>query len=364
MISTSAHSLSRAPVEAQLLCRCATVEPTPSAVEAITHLSGTVVDWDRFVDLARRHRLLPLVYWTLTRTAPEALPQTLSHRLKSHLTRNTQRNLQLLGELKRILEQCDAEKLRVVPFKGLALASGIYGNMALREAGDLDLLVRRSDMPAVIELLRRLGYEADPPMDAGREKSELNSKYCYHLGFTESRSSIVVEPHWGLMPRFYSPRLDDWTAGLWDRLETQDIFGVPAAAVAAHDLPILLTVHASRHLWGQLNWVCDLAELIRRRPELEWQKTVQSAEAIGQGRVLRVGLHLTADLLGAEMPAAIADAVRGDRSAARLARRAAQWLLSGQDAGDFSRTRFIIRSMDLPADRFSWVWHHLLAMLR
>jgi hypothetical protein len=350
--------------EARLLCRCATTEPSPAAVEEIHRLVAADVDWIEFVGRADRHKLLSLAYWTLSRAAPDALPPTLSHRLKLHLGRNTQRNLQLLAELKRILAECAAEKLGVVPFKGLALASSLYGNMALREAGDLDLLVRRGEMPAVIALLRRMGYESDSPMNAAKEHSVLNSKYCYHLGFTHASSGIVVEPHWGIMPRFYSPRLDHWTRGVWDRLQTQDIFGVAAPTVAVDDLPILLTVHAGRHLWGQLNWVCDLAELIRNRPDLDWQRTMKSADAIGQGRVLRVGLHLAANLVGAEIPASIADPVHRDRGAARLAHRAGKWLLSGADAGDFSRTRFIIRSMELPADRVSWIWHHLLGILR
>lgn len=67
-----------------------------------------------------------------------------------------------------ILKAAKKRKLHPVVFKGLAFERCIYGDIARRDAGDLDLLVRKEEVPAVHKLLLSLGYRQQTgPSSAG-----------------------------------------------------------------------------------------------------------------------------------------------------------------------------------------------------
>ncbi|MCA2963198.1 MAG: nucleotidyltransferase family protein [Acidobacteriaceae bacterium] len=68
-----------------------------------------------------------------------------------------------------------------------------YGDILLRHAGDLDLVIHPADLPRVRLLLENLGYaaKAAAPRPGG-----------YHLGFRCASSGVTAELHWA----FTSPR--------------------------------------------------------------------------------------------------------------------------------------------------------------
>jgi hypothetical protein len=343
------------------LALCARTAASSTETESIRGLVDQAIDWKRFAALARRHKVMPLVFWTLSRTCRDAVPPAVLDELQSHFRRNTQLNLWLAAELKRLMTEISAAGIAAVPFKGLALSAAFYGNVALREAGDIDLLVRRADMPAVGSILRRLRYVPDAPRSEADDQALLDSPACYHLVFKHPDTGITVEPHWGLMPRFYSAALDDFVSDCWNRLTTQDLLGTAIPAVADEDLPLLLAVHAGKHLWEQLNWLCDLNELARSRANLDWNRALLTARATGHTRALALGLTLAADILQAPIPAQILERAGADRATRRLESDVRSWLFRDDTTpgpGTFARHSFFLRSMDRQRDRLAWAWHH------
>jgi hypothetical protein len=61
-----------------------------------------------------------------------------------------------------------------------------------------------------------------------------------------------------------------------------------------------------------------VAALISRQ-SLDWDRALAVAREVGADRILRLGLRLPADLLGANLPPQIETRVRADRTAAKLA---------------------------------------------
>ena len=49
-------------------------------------------------------------------------------------------------------------------------------------------------------------------------------------------------------------------------------------------------------------WLCDIAELIRKHPDLDWDKVCHTAKSMGMTRNLSVGLWLAHSLLDAPIP--------------------------------------------------------------
>jgi hypothetical protein len=86
----------------------------------------------------------------------------------------------------------------------------------------------------------------------------------------------------------------------------------------AEDLFLVLCVHAAKHVWGRLIWLCDLARMMVR-PQLDWAWIAEQARKLGIVRIVRVSLLLTSRLLHVEIPAAADLKVGTDPEADSLA---------------------------------------------
>ncbi|NJN18389.1 MAG: nucleotidyltransferase family protein [Oscillochloris sp.] len=127
----------RATTEQQVLLAAlrAALNPAVPAVPA-----PQAIDWDSLLSLAERHRVLPLLVAGLL-----DVPALLRDRARAEALRS----MMLAGELRHILSLLKQAGVTAIPYKGPALALQIYGNAALRQGGDLDLLIAPRDlMPA------------------------------------------------------------------------------------------------------------------------------------------------------------------------------------------------------------------------
>jgi hypothetical protein len=67
-------------------------------------------------------------------------------------------------------------------------------------------------------------------------------------------------------------------------------------------LLLVLSIHGSKHGWSQLKWICDVAELIRSEPSMQWDKVFANARYLRCRRMVLLGLLLAESLLGAKLP--------------------------------------------------------------
>jgi hypothetical protein len=72
---------------------------------------------------------------------------------------------------------------------------------------------------------------------------------------------------------------------------------------AKEELILYLCVHGVKHCWERLGWLCDLAAVLRRNPDIAWDRLLSGCRAQGNERILLLGLALAAELLGAQLPA-------------------------------------------------------------
>lgn len=68
------------------------------------------------------------------------------------------------------------------------------------------------------------------------------------------------------------------------------------------DLLLILCVHGAKHYWARLNWICDIAELIRGHQGIHWERVMEQAVRLRSERILFLGLLLAGNLLGAALP--------------------------------------------------------------
>ena len=313
------------------------------STSAPTHPIPLPLDWERLLDLARRHRVVPLLYRNLKRIGSPPVPTDVLKRLHGESRANAARNLRLAVELLRLLEVLQSDGIAAIPFKGIALAEAVYGDLSLRDCGDLDLLVRRDDVVRAADRLITLGFRPVFPTSTAREQRYLTAltgsrrdtylrQHCEHH-FVDEPGEMNVDLHWDVALREFAVRLD--VEGMWQRAGCGRIAGRPVRSLAAEDLLLVLCINGAKECWQRLQRVCDVAELLHHCPQLDWDQAFQVARRAGAMRMLLIGLRLAADGLDAPLPQNAIELMRRDNRLGPLTKQIVSQLLN--DARD-SRT--------------------------
>ena len=286
--------------EARLLLRCARVDLAPEDREEIAALCRAKLDWQTVRTLADRHGLAALLQRHLGDRTTEEVPREMLAALWAHRERLERRNVAMAAELVRVCRLLAIAGVRAVPYKGPSLALAAYSDLALREFGDLDLLVPAADALAAKEALVASGYRPEFHLSPTLERSLVRSRRHYELPLRDDTRKVLVELHWRADPDIDALPLGDgnWWNGL-DRVRLPD-GEVPA--LVPEDLLLVLCLHGTKHSWSSLGWLVDVAELVRHEHRLDWEKIVEKARVLGCRRKLAVGLRLANRLLEAPVP--------------------------------------------------------------
>jgi Uncharacterised nucleotidyltransferase len=255
------------------------------------------LDWEFLLELADQHGLTPLFFWN-TQSFRNAMPAPFLARLRSHYEANARKSLLLCNILAEVQELLRGENIACMVLKGPAVALGIYGDIALREFSDLDLLVRQSDILRAKEILVTSGFEPAVRLSPAQERLCLrwDNEFPFHRGPHQN----LIELQWRIAPFFYAVDFD--LDAQFERAIPINLGKAGCRTLCPEDLLVVLCVHAAKHAWGRLAWLCDIAWLLRTQ-NLDWTQVRQQAERLGLERILLVTLALTRDFYGSNLPA-------------------------------------------------------------
>jgi hypothetical protein len=354
--------------EAKLLLYCARTQVEAANVEKVIQLLQKFnLDWGDLIKLTIRHNLAPLFYRSLDAIAPAAIPEPARAEFKKQIQKNVQGNLFLTKELRLLLSRFDQHGIPAIPYKGPVLVSAVYANLSLRPFNDLDVLVHERDVLQAMDLLLSCGYQLIRPRivaEAGKKLQPLlvgqlieNSPWAYQLVFWNPEGQGVVELHWRITPKYIFPNNPEQ---LWENLKQVDLGGVTILSFSPENLLWFLCVHATKHQWKRLSWLCDIAELIRAFPHLNWEQVAAQAVRLGVERRLYLGLFLANRLLEAPLPKAIETKIHTTPHVKALAQQVVQRVFEGAEQPVrfpyLERFAFQLKAMDRMVDRGRYLW--------
>lgn len=305
------------------------------AASQLGALRPSEIDWSTLLDLARTHRVLPLLATELPKHID--LPLDVADELSDHLRANARRILSLTGHLSQLLSLLAANDIPAVPFKGPVLASQLYGSLACRESGDLDVLVPRGQALRARRLLVSRGYLPVFPtstfeqtqslrkLEGDAERRYVESHAEHHLvRETPGGELINVDLHWSIaLTEFGLPIAP---ASLWTDLREHPLAGRTVRTFSPEQLLVILCVNGAKDCWRRLDRVCDVAELLHKHPHLDWNSVQRHARRWRCDRILGLGLRLASDLLHAPLPVEIDRTVSVDPTVHRLSETISHWL--------------------------------------
>ena len=285
-----------------------------ATAERLRQLLEYDLDWKYLVATAHHHCLIPLLYFHLNAVVPSSVPAYAMARLRGDNYKNTKASLFHTAELLKVLECLEENGIQAIPFKGPTLALQAYGDVGLRQFGDLDVLVRKQDVLRVRELLISRGFKSTPELTNAQQAALLRFGCAWNF---ENEQGVVLDVHWRFVEQLFAFEID--VNGLWDRLEPIAIGGKQLRTLSSEDLLLILCLHGFTHFWERLGWICDVASLIDSRKDMNWQLVLENANTLGARGILSLGLFLAEDFLGAPIPREVSQALPPDPKVKKLA---------------------------------------------
>ncbi|MEM8676174.1 MAG: nucleotidyltransferase family protein [Cyanobacteria bacterium P01_G01_bin.67] len=299
--------LSIARPELELILCCARIKIDLHHLDRIKILLQQDLDWEYFLTIARLHKVISLMYFNLaqlSKTYTKIVPPHVLKQLKSQTQATTANNLLFVRELLILTKLFESNEVAAIPYKGLILATSVYGDLSLRQFTDIDFLVSKQQYLKAQELLVVEGYKTP----------EFRNDVEWERSFIHEQRKIDVDLHQGLTPAYFPVQFD--FEGLWQRLESLSVGGVKTKSFSSEDLLIVLCIQLAKDSqWTAetLLKVCDIAELLRVHSDINWNFIWQQCTILGTRKIVLFSLSVANNLLQAELPNSIQRKIATER---------------------------------------------------
>ena len=282
-----------------LAASCSIWPRSQRRIDAIRAAAAEPIDWDRFLRVVQRHRVVGLVHDGLTVAQIGATPGIIS-KIEEQAAALVRENLALAREAVRLQRLFSEANLPTVLIKGVSLGKLAYGNLGLRDGKDLDLLVAPESFPAAAALVECAGYRRfDPPAAITASQLRLLMPLRKDIGYVHDQNRHFLELHWRL---FLNPHLMNETS-LMSSSRVVPLSGtVGLRTLGDDDLFSYLCAHGALHWWYQLKWLADIGALLESAPMNNVERQYEAAEARGLGRAAALAILLCHRLLGTRVP--------------------------------------------------------------
>lgn len=331
--------------ENELLILAARPSLTPAAVGRLRSLIREIANWQYVLKAAQEHCIPSLLYHHLRSDSVDQIPADVMLQLRDLNEVNTNYAFCLLAELIKLLELFKEHAIDAVPFKGPTLSLLAFGDVAVRQFADLDVLIRREHMSRARSLLGAHGFLPTPRLDGGQEAALL--RFDCAQNFCNQRN-VTVDVHWNIAPKYLGIGVD--TNAWRGRLQPIEIGQKQMLTLSQEDLLLVLSIHGFTHNWERLGWISDVAGLIERNTT-NWELLLRNARRLGLHRILSVALLLASKLLATRIPAAALTAIERDANAVELANQYSQNILAPADGRPFESTLIHLRMRERPYDK-------------
>ena len=330
--------------ENELILSIARREIDPEEVRA---LAQRQLDFNYLFATAEAHGLLPLLQKHATTAASEILPGYFLSRLKRASVANSQNVLHLIGKQLRVYKLFKENDIPLAIFKGPLLAQIAYGDMCLRQAGDIDVLISRQHFSRATNLLESLGYQITPKLTSSQLASHL-ANHC-EIQFMNDEWLTLVDLHWDLNPPSFVFKLS--ADEVMSRLQTVTLGRTRVETFGAEDLVLYQAMHGAKHLWRRLDWITSLAESLRAMPEVDWDTIVARAKSAHGTRIVGLGLRLVEQFSNVHLPSGVLTVLDSGGVMRQMATNIRERIFSTSGPADSTETNlYNFRVMDRKRD--------------
>jgi len=216
-------------------------------------------DQDNFITVAKQHALLGLLYRALQNYSSAPVKLIAACKQQYSINRlNALHKIKFLADLQQALMQ---RHVPMFSIKGALLAEFMYGDMGLRESVDLDILIPAETVLIAHEVFKNLGLQTDFIGITQPQYHPLIFAMGKDITYYCSKRNLQIDVHWRLEYKPNNLRFD--FNQLWKIRQTI----ILSSGEIFYTLPpieewLFLCMHASRHAWKKLQWLCDIVNYL------------------------------------------------------------------------------------------------------
>jgi len=230
-----------------------------SALNCLTRvLNQNKIDWENLFFKASFHRVLPAVYNNLAQFYKELVPEKYLEKFRNEYIEISKKSLFLSSALIDLVSKLDNSGIKSASFKGPTLSYLLHHDISMRDFSDLDILIKKSDLEEVRQLLRSSGYIEQFELNEHYKVFYENSVY-YYLNFAREDGKVILDVHWSTNAPNYS------FSGNYEcyenRIQEIEFLNCNVPALGREDMLLELSIHWAKHSWCKLGWICDIGEL-------------------------------------------------------------------------------------------------------
>ncbi|RLF33228.1 MAG: hypothetical protein DRN08_05665, partial [Thermoplasmata archaeon] len=230
-------------------------------------------EWSQLLDRSMMNGVTALL-WNNLKSFKHLvnIPAEIADKMTDSLVQSTGRGIIIHNQLKELLTNFSENNIQVIILKGAHLAEEIYKNLYVRQMFDIDILVKKHDLPRLNRSLREIGYK---PIFVDGTNPKIESQFPY----SPPKSGVRLELHTSLKSTVMTGFLDE--EALWARARTLSIDGIETLVLAPEDLLLHLCYHISYHLYRHfgLRTLCDISEVIHfHNNKINWNQIVDCAD--------------------------------------------------------------------------------------
>ena len=297
-----------------LTAACCSWPPSEAHARAIRIAAKRVTDWNRFLRVVQRQRVVTLVQEAL-RTAAIEVPPGVAAEIDTIVQRHIRHGLKLAAESRRLQSLLTAAGIANLVLKGVAVERLAYGSISAKQTRDIDLLVPPECAEAALALLEHDGYTLSLPAPRlSTKQRRALIRYAHEIELVDPRTKVQVELQWRVADNPLLLKSVDAHAASQTVILSE---GSAVRTLAPDHLFAYLCVHGARHSWSRLKWLADLNALIAST-NAGIEHLYRHAQRIGAGICAGQALLLCKKLFGLKLPDPIARDLEADRRCQRL----------------------------------------------
>ena len=350
-------------LEEQFLRYCAQSHINDRISLRLNDILGRNLNWPYILQKSMKEGIACLAYHNLLQHK-QKIPDNIWENFKGIYYRNMTRNHGIYQEMNAVLSCFHKEALNVIPLKGIFLAEKVYENIALRAMTDIDLLVKKEDLPRIDNILENMGYGS--PIHKKLLYLAVKKSYMNSMDYFKKNEKFpTLHIHWHIvnvtLPTYiYSKNIK--MDKLFECATRVTIAKAQTLQLAPHHLLLYLAEHALKHSFERSILLSDIDAVIKKyKGQINWPGLMEEAREFGLDRQLYYSLYFTRYFLDTDIPDDILSGLR-PKKAAVFERQFLNSILNnsrntklcyliylGMIKGVINKLRFIVRTLFPPA---------------
>ncbi|GEM_PF-1662464 len=230
--------------------------------------------WESFLPLAFYNNIGPLLYKNLSGVDTRLLPFWIVDALKKDYEQNTSKTNTAYRDLAKLLQEFKNNHVDVIVLKGAALAEKLYRDTGLRPMEDIDILVKKTDWPAIRTILHKAEFYNKEGLDLLQLEEMSDIAMNRHVSY-ENSGGTKIEFKFHLFILDF-PRFSD-EGQYWQKAMEIKLAGAQTLTLSLEDQFLYLASRMVNVGLRHFLWFYDLKRFLFLSPHLRWDDIVDKA---------------------------------------------------------------------------------------